>query len=64
MSCMCGAWDCKSCRPENFYKGVYINDWDEFDKDRFDAYLENKAVDEYEDYKDWIDNQGDTGRGE
>lgn len=60
-ACMCGALDCKLCRPENFYKGVYIDDWDEFNKDKVDELLDDKAAAECDDYQSWIDNQGEIG---
>ena len=63
MSCMCGAWDCESCRPDNFRHGKYIGDIEDFDADKADAAAEDKAADEYEDYQDWIDYQGEI-RGE
>jgi hypothetical protein len=47
---MCGATDCRKCSPGNFYRGVYVGDYEDDEKggveEAVDAALEEAAMDE------------------
>jgi len=52
--CMCGADDCKSCHPENFHRGAYMDPYAEepLDMEQIEARLDEQADYRYQLQKD------------